>query len=930
MFRLKTLGGALLEGPDGPLTGAASQRRRLAVLALLAASGGGLSRDRLVAMLWPDSDEERARHALAQLLYALRRELGGEVVTGSATALRLNPELLTSDVQEFEQALSLDDPRRAAGLYDGPFLDGFFLNGCPEFERWVEEVRARLAGRAQQTLEKLAQRTAAAGDAAGAVQVWQRLAALAPFDSRVALALMKAMAAAGDRAGAVRHARLHKTLLQSELDALPDPAIAAYVGLLASEGGAGAALSPAPGSQATQPMPASLSAQPAGATPVGVEAPPSGAIPGDGAKRPRRGVLVAAGLVVLGAVIVVAMALGAPAGGGRQWVLIADAENLTGDAVFDRTLPVALAAALRQSSRVYVTAPERVRTALQRMRRPGADSLLDETLARDIAQREGIRVVIVPTITRADSSYEITARLIDPVSGSVLAAPAVRAARRGGVVDALDQLGRRTRRELGESLLSVATHTVPLPRVTTPSVEALKKYADGNRAFITNALDEAGRLWQQAVTIDTMFGSAWAALGMLYFWVNRPTTGDAYFTHALAHIGDLPEREQVMIRATIAAWRGSRDSSTALLRTWLRQNDDDIDAWGRLGYDYMRMRRPQEALEALTRVVAFDSMDHTTFINLATVEKQLGRLDEAIAHYRRAFRLMPSLETANNNLNLEYGGALVQAGDLEGAAATFDRMLNVGQLERARGLRSHAFLAMYRGRYTEASRYLSEAVLLARVNDAGVTQLRNHLLLATALERRGLAADAAAQRDSAYAVSERMDAETTLLYWVGKSLARAGDTRRAGLLLARLERGVHEGSSTDGAAREALRGEVLVAEGRAAAAVPHLELALRADSTRFTLESLAHGVAAANGFERAAALYEELSRGGDDFGWEAQEYWRMALYWLGDIQERRGDAVMAVRAYQGFLDAWKEAEPALAPVVDARARIARLRSAGDR
>src|SRR5690606_7714933 len=139
MFRLKTLGGALLEGPDGIATGALTQRRRLAVLSLLAASGGGVSRDRIVAMLWPESDDERARHALAQLLYALRGDLGPDAVTGGATALRLNADVVASDIADFREALARGDLERAVELVGGPFLDGFHLGSCPDFERWVED-----------------------------------------------------------------------------------------------------------------------------------------------------------------------------------------------------------------------------------------------------------------------------------------------------------------------------------------------------------------------------------------------------------------------------------------------------------------------------------------------------------------------------------------------------------------------------------------------------------------------------------------------------------------------------------------------------------------------------------------------------------------------------------------------------------------------
>jgi len=105
-FRLKTFGGLALAGERGPMAGTVTQRRKLALLAVLATGREhGVSRDRLLALFWPERDTEHARHALAQALWALRHELGSdELVLGTAD-LRLNPALIESDVAAFEDAL---------------------------------------------------------------------------------------------------------------------------------------------------------------------------------------------------------------------------------------------------------------------------------------------------------------------------------------------------------------------------------------------------------------------------------------------------------------------------------------------------------------------------------------------------------------------------------------------------------------------------------------------------------------------------------------------------------------------------------------------------------------------------------------------------------------------------------------------------------
>ena len=228
MLRLRTFGGLALTSQARVLSGAASQRRPLALLAVLAVAGSHpVSRERLQALLWPESDEVRARRVLAQTLYALRRDLGDPAVVLGTADLRLNPDLITSDLAEFEHALAAGAYERTVVLYEGPFLEGVHLADAPEFERWAEDERARLAHGAHRALERLARTAAQAGDAEVAAGWWRRLAALDPLDARAAVGLMEALAAAGDTAGALQHARVHEALFREELDAPADPAVAA-------------------------------------------------------------------------------------------------------------------------------------------------------------------------------------------------------------------------------------------------------------------------------------------------------------------------------------------------------------------------------------------------------------------------------------------------------------------------------------------------------------------------------------------------------------------------------------------------------------------------------------------------------------------------------------------------------------------------------
>ena len=233
LLRLHTFGGVSLFRGDENLTGALTQRRRLGILVLLAAAGStGMSRDKLLAYLWPEADADRARHVLNQLLYAQRRQVGDEALFLGRKTLRLNPAVIWSDVEAFDLASEAHDPEAAVALYRGPFLDGFFLKDAPEFERWVDAQRGRLARRATGALIALAARSADAGDHRRATDWWRRAVDVDPYDSQVTLGLVLALAAAGDRAGALVAARRHEELLRQDLGVAPAAAFTEAVGRL--------------------------------------------------------------------------------------------------------------------------------------------------------------------------------------------------------------------------------------------------------------------------------------------------------------------------------------------------------------------------------------------------------------------------------------------------------------------------------------------------------------------------------------------------------------------------------------------------------------------------------------------------------------------------------------------------------------------------
>lgn len=235
MFRLRTFGGLSLTEPGGGRPRGELRRSWLALLAVIAAGGErGISRDRLLALFWPERDEERARGSLKQALYSLRSELGAPALLLGSDALRLNASCVVSDVGDFEVALRAGDHARAVELYQGTFLDGFHIaNG--EFGRWQEEQAADLAFRYRGALSALAQDAESRLDHPGAARWWRALVAAEPLSAAATLSLMKALAKSGDRTAALEHARSHEQQVRRDLETAPDASVTALAARMRQE-----------------------------------------------------------------------------------------------------------------------------------------------------------------------------------------------------------------------------------------------------------------------------------------------------------------------------------------------------------------------------------------------------------------------------------------------------------------------------------------------------------------------------------------------------------------------------------------------------------------------------------------------------------------------------------------------------------------------
>ena len=221
---LRTFGGLTIEAGPGEGPAPVLGPRRLALLALLAAAGSrGITREKILGILWPEADEEQARHTLSQTLYLLRRETGREWFSGTSL-LRLH-ESIACDVRQFQDELAANRLASATELYTGAFLDGFYLASAPEFEEWVEETRSRLRFTVLKALETLTRQAVDQGDHAKASGWWQRLCELDPLSAMYAAGRIRALTALGDPSAALRFAQDYELRVRRELDAEPDPII---------------------------------------------------------------------------------------------------------------------------------------------------------------------------------------------------------------------------------------------------------------------------------------------------------------------------------------------------------------------------------------------------------------------------------------------------------------------------------------------------------------------------------------------------------------------------------------------------------------------------------------------------------------------------------------------------------------------------------
>jgi DNA-binding winged helix-turn-helix (wHTH) protein/tetratricopeptide (TPR) repeat protein len=617
----------------------------------------------------------------------------------------------------------------------------------------------------------------------------------------------------------------------------------------------------------------------------------------------------------------------------RDWIVVADFENLTGEQVFDRSLQTALVVGIQQSQYVNVLPAGRIQEALRRMRKESG-AKLDEPVASDLAVREGAKAVLACSIAEVGGAYSLTARLIEPRSGATVLTETALARERSQVLPALDSLAKSIRQRLGESLNAIKQQGVPLPKATTSSLEALTTFAEGQKLAETNR--QAGvELVEQAVAKDPDFAMAHAYLGARYYVGNDTVRGEQHFVIAMKLLDRLTLREQLGIRAQVEDFRGHREQAVQYYEAYLAQYPDDYNVRFRLGWVYMAsLSQFDKAIHEFERVLAVNPSDYAAHINLATCYEGIGQAQRALGYYEQAFQINPA-GVMDNYVNQEYGALLLSLGNSAKAAEVFQQMVDQStDYKKGMGYRSLGMLEIYQGKFADGIANLKRAILVHKAADAGESEFRDHLFLASAYQVESSGRDFLSELETARSLLSREHLGPLWIAFVAKDYARLGRTAVASKLLDDMISqaedptaisGVNRSGSKDQAAISLVKGELALRAGKYAEAVEAFELADKLNTRSLAAESLANAYRVSGKPQEAARVYEDaLSQDKFPLLIEGQEYWILAHYQLGKIYGELGNTAKAKQYYEQFFNIWKDSDPDIPILKQAKAEYARL------
>ncbi|HEY3547191.1 MAG TPA: tetratricopeptide repeat protein [Propionicimonas sp.] len=604
----------------------------------------------------------------------------------------------------------------------------------------------------------------------------------------------------------------------------------------------------------------------------------------------------------------------------RDFILISDVLNETGEPVFDRSLSTTFTVSMEQSGFANVFHRPRAASTLARMGK-APETRIDEVVGREICRRESIRGLVTLGVYRVAGQYVLTARLIDPLSGEPVRTEVAYASSQDQVLAALGSLATDVRRSLGESLAAIRASSRPLLQVTTPSLKALEAYSNGMVLWDKGEYRAALRLCEAALADDAEFAKAYAALGSAYFShvFSDPVKGRQYYEKALALANRTTDRERMSIQVDYLHDLGDVQGASDRYTAYLQAYPDDSRVRYNYGNFLRENGRAREAIGHYRETVRLTPGFAPAYVNLATAFRDLGEPADALANYDRAFAIEPRWQTSGN-LNHEYGFALVMAGQAARARQVFEQGL-AAEI-RPQALRSTALLELYLGRLDLARTRLEEAIALNVSEKNGLSEARNRLFLsivhdaqrnrAGALRELGAAASALGTSGNAPWMCSR----------IGVAYSRVGAIAQAEGMLSRIRAGFPPAGPKQRSDLHRLDGELAWARGDRATGLSRLRLADNEYRSAFTVGSLARAARLGGDTKAAVAFYKALvGMPGLCLGFEPQQDWSESHLWLAKLLVSAGDRASAGAVLATFEPILSGADPS-APIARDVTRLA--------
>ena len=650
------------------------------------------------------------------------------------------------------------------------------------------------------------------------------------------------------------------------------------------------------------------------------------------APRRRAKLAVAFGLLLVGVVGALALLIssvhsrGAPLLTEKDTIVLADFTNTTGDPVFDETLRQGLAVQLEQSPYLSLVSDERIQHTLRLMGQP-ADARLTPERAREICERTASAAFLQGSIASLGTQYVLGLRAKTCSAGNVLDEEQVQAARKEDVLNALSLIASKFRTRVGESLATIQKHDTPLYEATTPSLEALKAYSAGMRVSFSSGEADAVPLLKRAIEIDPQFAMAYATLGLMYSALGESVLSLESTSKAYQLRDHTSDRERFFITTLYdREVTGNLEKEQQTLELWARTYPRDRDAHGLMsGFASQGSGQYEKALQEANIAIGIDPDFSPGYVNTASAYLYMDRLQEAEATAQRGFER--KFEVPEFFLLRFY--LAFSKGDREGmnraAALAKGKPWAEDWMEH-----SEALVLARSGHVRSAAEFSRRAVESAQ--QAGQRE-RAATYMAGRAVWEAFFGNAPAARQSAMAALE-LSKGRDVEYGAAFALALAGDSSRSQALASDLEKRFPEDTSVRFSYLPALRALFALNRHEPHKAIELLQVAAPYDFAVPAVDFIAffgglytvyvrgqaylmahQGAAAATEFQKILAHRGIVA--GDPIG-------ALARLQLGRALALSGDITKAKAAYQDFLMLWKDADPDVPLLRQAKAEYARV------